>query len=204
MKGVLLLSGGFDSPVAGYLMKKEGIEIIAIHFSLEPFTDDSAEKKSIELAKKLGIKKIYVIKQGDVHAEIIEKCKHKYYYIIGRRIMWRIAEKIAKKEKCDFLITGENLGQVGSQTLDNMSVIDSAVKIKILRPLLCKDKVEIINLAKQITTYEVSCGPEMCCVLGPKHPATKSKLEDIQNEEKKLNIKKIINKSLKETKKIDL
>ncbi|MBW3023223.1 7-cyano-7-deazaguanine synthase, partial [Candidatus Woesearchaeota archaeon] len=144
MKALLLLSGGIDSPVAAYIMKEKGVEIIALHFSLEPFTDDLPERKSKQLCKKLGIKKMYVVKQGDIHAEIVDKCEHRYYYVISRRLMWRVAEKIAEKENCDFLITGENLGQVGSQTLDNMGVVDNAVKMKILRPLLTYDKNEII------------------------------------------------------------
>ena len=204
MKGLLLLSGGIDSPVAGYLMKNKNVELIAVHFSLEPFTDNTPEKKSMELARKIGIKKLYVVKQGDAHSEIVEKCEHRYYYVIGRRLMWRIAEKIAEKEKCDFLVTGENLGQVGSQTLDNMAVTDNAVKIKILRPLLCNDKSETINIAKQIGTFELSSGPEMCCVLGPKHPATKSTIEIIKKQEEKLDIKRLINQSMEELKVAEL
>ena len=204
MKGLLLLSGGIDSPVAGHLMKKKGVELLAVHFSLEPFTDNSPEIKSIELAKKIGIKKLYVIKQGDAHSEIVEKCEHKYYYILGRRLMWRIAEKIAEKEKCDFLVTGENLGQVGSQTLDNMAVTDNAVKMKILRPILCNDKSETIDIAKQIGTYELSSGPEMCCVLGPRHPATKSTVGIIEEQEKKLDIKRLINQGSEDIKIVEL
>jgi thiamine biosynthesis protein ThiI len=204
MKGLLLLSGGIDSPVAGILAKKKGIDLVALHFSLEPFTDDTAEKKSIELAKIMGIKKLYVVKHGEIHAEIIKNIQHRYYYIVTRRLMWRVAEQIAEKEKCDFLITGENLGQVGSQTLDNLTVIDKAVKIKILRPILCNDKNDTVEMAKKMGTYDQSCGPEMCSVLGPKHPATGSNLRIIENEEKKLDLQKLLNDSLKNIRIIDL
>ena len=196
MKALALLSGGFDSPVAIYLMKDK-LEIEALHFSLEPFTNNTPEKKSIELCKELGIKILYVINHSKEHEEIVNKCDHKYYYIISRRLMYKVAEKLCKKLKCDFLLTGENLGQVGSQTLSNMNVISQAVDMPILRPLLCYDKDQIIKLARKINTYEISKGPEMCNVLGPKHPATKSNLEIINKEESKLKIDKLIENSLK-------
>jgi thiamine biosynthesis protein ThiI len=110
--------------------------------------------------------------------------------------MWRVAEKIAENEKCDFLVTGENLGQVGSQTLSNLTVIDKSVKMKILRPVLCNDKNETIAMAKKFGTYELSSGPEMCSVLGPKHPATSSTAEVIENEEKKLDLQKLLKQSM--------
>ena len=204
MKALLLLSGGIDSPVAGMIAKQKGIELIAVHFSLEPFTDDTAEKKSIELAKIIGIKKLYVIRHGEIHAEIVKNIQHKYYYIVTRRLMWRVAEKIAEKEKCDFLITGENLGQVGSQTLSNLTVIDKAVRIKILRPILSNDKNETVELAKKLGTYELSCGPEMCSVLGPKHPATGSTVEIIENEERKLDLQRLLKQSMDNIRVIDL
>ncbi len=196
MKGILLLSGGIDSPVAGKLATDKGVEIVAVHFSLEPFTGRSAEEKAIKIAKAIGIRNVYVVQHGQIHADVVKKTNHKYYYIITRRLMWRVAEKIAEKENCDFLITGENLGQVGSQTLDNLTVIDNAVKIKILRPLLCNDKNEIIKLAKEFGTYDLSTGPEMCTVLGPKHPATKSTEELIKKEEEKLDLQKLLKQSL--------
>lgn len=195
MKALLLLSGGFDSAVAGYLMKEKGVEVTALHFSLEPFTNNTPELKSKEIAEKFGFKLI-VVKHGRHHEEIANKCKHRYYYVLTRRLMYRIAKKIAVQEGCDFLITGENLGQVGSQTLQNMYVIDNAVKINIIRPLLTWDKHEIIEFAKKIGTYEISKGPEMCSVLGPKHPATKAKLEVIKKEEKKIDIDKMVKDAL--------
>ena len=204
MKALLLLSGGIDSPVAGMIAKGKGIDLVAIHFSLEPFTDNTAEQKSVALAKKIGIRKLYVVRHGEIHAEIVKSCNHRYYYIITRRLMWRVAEKIAEREKCDFLITGENLGQVGSQTLDNMAVIDNAVKMKILRPILSNDKNETIELAKKFGTYELSSGPEMCSVLGPRHPATKSTVEIIESEEQRVDMQNLLKLSLDNAKVAEL
>ena len=181
-KGLLLLSGGFDSPVAGWLMKQRNMDISAIHFSSEPFTDKTPEEKCVDLAKKLGIKKLFVAKVGQALSEMTKKCEHKYYYVLQRRLMWRVAEQIATKENIDFLITGENLSQVSSQTLQNMKATDAAVKLPILRPVLCNDKQEIIDLAKKIGTHDLSKGPELCCVLGPKSPITKARIEGVERE----------------------
>ncbi len=201
MKALALLSGGFDSAVAIYLMKKQ-LEIYALHFSLEPFTNNTPEKKSIELAKKLKIKNLYVINHSKEHEEIVNKCEHKNYYIISRRLMYRVAEELARKLNCNYLLDGCNLGQVSSQTLSNLSVISQSVNMPILRPLLCYDKDQIIKLARKIETYEISKGPEMCNVLGPKHPATRSNLEIIEKEETNLNIKKLIESSLNSLRKV--
>ncbi len=196
MKAILLLSGGFDSPVAGYLLNKKNIELIALFFSLEPFTDEQAEEKANKLSEKIGCTKFLVVKNGLQHKEIIEKCNNRYYYVLTRRLMYRIAEKLAEKYACDFIATGENLGQVGSQTLANMNVIDNAVKIKVIRPLLCNDKVETINLAREIGTYEISKGPEVCCVLAPKNPVTGTTVKRIEKEEENLDIPKMVNEAL--------
>ena len=203
-KGLLLLSGGIDSPVAGYLMKRKGTELLAIHFSLEPFTDNAPEKKTRILAKKIGCKKLFVIKHGNQHAEIVDKCTHRFYYVLTRRLMFRIAEKIAETERCDFLITGENLGQVGSQTLENMHVIDQAIGMEVARPILCNDKNETIALAREIGTYDISKGPEVCSMLGPKHPATRSTLEKIEMLEKNLDIQKMVEEAVKNRIEIEL
>jgi len=202
MKGLLLLSGGIDSPVAGYIMKKQGVELKAVHFSNEPFTDAGAEKKSAVLAQKLGFTKFIVVPFGDIQAEVVKNCTHKYFYVLTRRLMLRISEKILKKEKCDFIVTGENLGQVGSQTLKNMAVITQSIKTLILRPLLTNDKQETIDIANEIKTYEISKGPEICSLLGPKHPATRSRIEDIEIEEKRLDIDNIVKKGFESRKEI--
>ncbi len=187
-RGLLLLSGGFDSPVAGWMMQKKGFEVFAVHFSSKLITDIESEKKSRKLADFLGIKKLFVIDISKELIKISKTCEHRYYFVLMKRMMYRIAEKIAKREKCKFLITGENLAQVSSQTLQNLSVIDKATKLEVLRPLLGFDKQEIMDLAKKIGTYETSCGPEHCDALGPAHPATRAREDDILREEAKLDI----------------
>ena len=186
MKGLLLLSGGFDSPVAGYLLSKEGAEVLAVHFSNVPFAGEEAEMKSRELTEVLGFKKFFLVNLSKGFAEIAKKCNRKFYFILSKRLMLREAEKIAKKERCDFLITGENLGQVSSQTLPNLFVIDRSVSIPIIRPLIGLDKIDIINMCKEIGIYELAKGKECCDALGPEHPATISREEVILEEEEKL------------------
>lgn len=195
MKGLLLISGGFDSPVAGYLMQQKGVEINAIHFSYEPFTDNGPEIKARKASEILGFKSFLVINISKDCEKIAKECNHKLYFVLTKRLMLKKAEEIAKKENYDFLITGENLAQVSSQTLSNLRSITDAVKIQVLRPLLTFDKLEIINLAMKIGTYEVSKGPEVCDILGPKHPATKSDLEEIKLEEEKIKIFKLVHRT---------
>jgi thiamine biosynthesis protein ThiI len=187
-RGILLISGGIDSPVAGYLMKKRGFDIIAVHFSNDKFAGPEPEQKSRKLAKKIGVKKYIVVDISNILKEIAEKCDQRYYFVLMKRLMYRLAEKIAAKEKCGFLITGENLAQVSSQTLQNLVVINKAVSIPVLRPLIAYDKMEIVALAEKIDTFETSKGPEMCDVLGSKHPSTQSQESAILGEEKKVNM----------------
>ncbi len=186
MKALLLLSGGYDSAVAGMLLRKNGVPLLAVHFSGEPFTDKRAEEKSRELAEKIGCEKFFAIRFGKAQEQVVKHTEHRYYYIITKRLMLKAAERIALKEGCEYLATGENLAQVGSQTLRNMSIIDQATEMEILRPVLTFDKQEIVNLAKIFDTYALSSGPEMCSLLGPKHPATHAKQEVIEQEEEKL------------------
>lgn len=188
------MSGGIDSPVAGYLMKKKGFEIIAIHFANNKFVGKEPEQKSRKLAKKIGAKKYFSFDISDILKEIAEKCDNKYYFVIMKRILYRLGEKFAHKYKCEFLVTGENLGQVSSQTLLNLFVIHKAVKTIVLRPLIAYDKMEIVKLAEKIGTFEISKGPEMCDVFGSKHPSTQAKEEVILAEEKKANVDELLEK----------
>jgi len=192
MKGLLLISGGIDSAVAGNIMMQQGLELIGIHFSSEPFTNDEPEQKSIKLCKLIGIKKLLVVDAGRMFADIAKKAKHRYYYIITKRLMIRLAEAQASKHGCTFLVTGDNLGQVSSQTLDNLAIIAAAPSMTVFRPLLCYDKFEIIKKAIALGTFEISKGPEMCSVLGPKSPSTKATSENILQEESMLDMNSLI------------
>ena len=191
-KGLLLMSGGIDSPVAGYLMKKKDFQLVAVHFSNKKFAGNEPDAKSKKLAKKIGVKKYYSVDVSDLLKEIAEKCDNKYYFVIMKRIFYMLGEKMAKKYKCDFLITGENLGQVSSQTLSNLFVINKAINMPVIRPLICYDKMEIVKIAEKIGTFEISKGPEMCDVFGAKHPSTQAKEEIILAEEKKVDLNKLV------------
>jgi len=180
-KAIALLSGGIDSPVAMYLMK-DRVEVIAAHFHQQELTGPGEIEKVKRLLKRLEVKKAYLVPFTLVLKHIVEKCRHKEYYILQKIIMMKAAEKIAEKEGAKYLITGENLGQVSSQTLSNLVSITKHVKLEILRPLLTNDKEETIRKAKEIGTYEISEGPEICSLLGPKHPATKSDWQAIGRE----------------------
>lgn len=186
LRAVLLLSGGIDSPVAGWLMKQHGLDIIPIHFANYPFTEKEPEEKARKVAQLLGFSDLMVKDLGKEFARIAKLCNHRYYFVLSKRLMLREAEKTANKLGCKFIITGENLGQVSSQTLKNLTVIDKAVSMPVLRPLLTFEKQEIIDLAKKIGTYEISSGKEHCDALGPKHPATGVSEEKIIEEESKL------------------
>ncbi|MFH0961488.1 MAG: hypothetical protein V1820_02290 [archaeon] len=184
--GLLLLSGGIDSPVAGFLVKRAGFRLAAVHFSSEPFVGPEIEEKCGVLAKKIGAEEFLAENVGKDLEELASKCKYSLYYVLQKRLLLRRADKIAGKIGADFLVTGENLGQVSSQTLSNLAVIDSATRLPIARPLISFDKEEIIAIARKLGTFEISKGPEACCVLGPKHPATFSNIGQVLEEEQKL------------------
>lgn len=186
MKAILLLSGGFDSPVSGMLAKNKGIELIALHFSLEPFGSNESFFRSKELAKKIGVEKFYCLKAGKFFSELVVKCNPKFYFILSKRFMFKVAELLAVKEHAQAIISGENLGQVSSQTLHSMSVITQAISFPILRPVLAFDKEEIISLSRKFNFFELSSGPECCDAFGSKKPITHPKLEDVLLEEKAL------------------
>jgi thiamine biosynthesis protein ThiI len=203
-KVLALISGGIDSPVASYLMAKRGAENVWLHFHSFPLVS----QKSIEKVKKLAeifLKfqprlKVYLFPFSKIQMEIRVKSKPKYRILLYRRAMMKIAENLAQKEDCYAIVTGESLGQVSSQTLPNLEIIEKAVSIPILRPLIGMDKLEIINLAKKIGTYQISVLPqEDCCTLfTPKHASAKGNLKEIEKIEKSLNLKKSIKQSQKE------
>ncbi|MEF9951349.1 MAG: tRNA uracil 4-sulfurtransferase ThiI [Clostridium sp.] len=205
-KGGLLLSGGIDSPVAGYMMAKRGLEIISIYFHSHPYTSERAKEKVIDLGKILstytGGMKLYVVPFTKIQMDIIDKCRHDELTIIMRRYMMQISEMICEKEGALSLVTGESLGQVASQTLESMYVTNSAVKMPVFRPLVGMDKTDIIDISREIGTYETSILPyEDCCtIFVPKHPKTKPRLEDIEASETKIeNIQEMLEEAVRES-----
>lgn len=198
-RGLLLMSGGIDSPVAAFMMAKRGMTIDAIHFHSYPYTSQRALDKVKRLVKQLssymGDINLHIVNLLPIQEEIVKNCPASEVTILVRRFMMRIAEIIAKKNEDMMLITGESLGQVASQTAEALVVTDSSVNIPVMRPLIAMDKVDIMDLAKEIGTYEISIEPyEDCCtVFLPKHPVTKPKLNYIENSESALKVKELIN-----------
>src|SRR3989338_1452093 len=195
-KALLLLSGGFDSPVAGLLMREKGLGLEAVHFSSEIVTGKESTEKAKRLAKFLGLEKLFVCDISEPLIEFSRKCRHEYYFVLMKRLMYRIAERIAEREQCGFLATGENLGQVSSQTIENLYCIDASTKMQVLRPLIGFDKNEIIELAKKLGTHDTSIGVEHCDALGPTHPITKARLQDVLREEEKVPAQEFVEKAL--------
>ena len=196
--GVLLLSGGFDSPVAGHLMARQGLGLVAAHFSLEPITDDAAEVKTRSLCGIIGVPTLYVVRVGEAFAEVAHAANRRFYFILTKRLMVRLADAVADREGAEVLVTGENLGQVSSQTLASLRAIDAVARHPIVRPLIGFDKQEIVDRAKSIGTYEVSKGPEICDLLGPPRPATHARLDQIMEEEAKLPVDRLVAQCLEE------
>ncbi len=201
-KGMLLLSGGIDSPVAGWMMAKRGVEIEAIHYHSYPFTSDRAKEKVMDLARILAIYcgtiRLHSVNLLPIQKEINEKCPEEEMTILSRRFMMKIAEQIAKNNGCDALITGESIGQVASQTIEGLTVTNEAVTLPVFRPLIAMDKVDIVDIAKKIGTFETSILPyEDCCtVFLPKRPVIKPKVERIKGSENKLDVEGLIEKAI--------
>lgn len=202
-KGMLLLSGGIDSPVAGWMMAKRGMSIEAIHFHSYPYTSRRAQEKVEELARQISIYcgdfKLHIVNLLPVQEEIIKICPEEETTILVRRFMMKIAEKVGEQTGAKTLITGESLGQVASQTTESIVCTDQSVAMPVLRPLIAMDKVDIMDVAKKIGTYETSILPyEDCCtVFLPKHPVTRPKLESILHSEEKLNVDKLVAEAMK-------
>lgn len=201
-KATLLLSGGIDSPVAGWMIAKRGVQISAVHFHSYPYTSDRALEKVLTLARILsesccGIR-VHVVPFTKIQMEIHEKCPEEYSTLIMRRFMMRIAERVARQEGAEALITGESIGQVASQTMQALNTTDSVVNMPIFRPVIGFDKVEIIEVAKKIGTMETSSLPyEDCCtVFTPRHPATHPKMEKIELSETKLDGEALIEEAM--------
>lgn len=202
-KGMLMLSGGIDSPVAGYLAIKRGVKLECIYYESPPHTSIEAKNKVIELARKLSLYnneiKLHVIKFTDIQTAIYQNCPHEYLITIMRRMMYRIAERISRMNNCKIIVNGESIGQVASQTLASMNVINETVKIPVIRPVACFDKLEIIDIAKRIGTYETSILPfEDCCtIFVPEHPVINPTFEEAREYEKAIPYEDLIYEAIK-------
>ena len=192
---MLLLSGGIDSPVAGYMVSKRGVELEATYFHAPPYTSERAKQKVVDLAKLVSKYatpiKLHVINFTDIQLYIYDACPHDELTIIMRRYMMRIAEHFARKDKCLGLITGESIGQVASQTLQSLAATDEVCELPVYRPVIGFDKEEIVQISRKINTFETSIQPfEDCCtIFVAKHPVTKPNLKVIHRSEEKLNEK---------------
>ena len=202
-KALLLLSGGIDSPVAGYLMAKRGLKIEAVHFHSYPYTSEQAKEKVITLAKELceycDEIKLHIVSFTKIQEQIHMNCDPEYMITIMRRIMMRIAEKICNQNDLGAIITGESLGQVASQTMQSINVTNSVVSLPVFRPVIAFDKEDIVEVAEKIGTFETSILPyEDCCtVFLPKYPVIKPTIKKAEYQEKSLNIESLVDEALK-------
>ncbi len=202
-KGLLMLSGGIDSPVAGYLAIKRGVKLEALYFESPPHTSLEAKNKVIELARKLAVYnndiKVHIINFTEIQQAILQSCPREYLITIMRRMMYRISEIVARNNRCKVVVNGESIGQVASQTLTSMNVINEVVKIPVIRPVACFDKLEIIDLAKKIETYDTSILPfEDCCtIFVPDHPVINPEFDKAREYEKLIPYEEMIYKAIK-------
>jgi len=209
-RACLLLSGGIDSPVAGWMIAKRGVLLEAVHFESPPYTSERAKDKVITLARQLALwgtpSRVHIVPFTDIQREMYDKGPDSQLTILMRRGMMRIAEAIALKTGCRGLVTGESIGQVASQTLDSLLVTNEAVSLPVFQPLIGFDKLEIMDKARQINTYEISILPyEDCCtVFTPQHPVTHPKLDMIKESETLFDVPAMVEDALARTEVVEL
>jgi len=204
VKALGLLSGGIDSPVALYLMKERGCEVIPVYFDLQQFGGEDTKQRAIDCAKKLGFKEIYILPHGENLHQFTEKCETRFTCVFCKRMMMRIAGKLAEKLGAEALITGDSLGQVASQTPLNLLVETTASGLPILRPLIGFNKEETVQIARKIGTFQTSTSKAACCSATPEKPATRARPEQMESEEKKLDVEVLIKSSLAGAKRLIL
>ena len=201
-KALLLLSGGIDSPVAGYMIAKRGVQIEAVHFESFPYTSERAREKVFELAQEVsqyaGSFNVHVVSLTHIQEELVKHCEEDYFTLLLRRYMMAIADRLAHKLGCGGLITGESLGQVASQTMQALGVTDPLATLPVFRPCIGLDKEEIVQIARKIGTFETSIQPfEDCCtVFTPKHPRTRPELAKVLEQERKLDFEALVQEAL--------
>ena len=199
---VSLLSGGIDSPVSSYMMAKRGVVLEMLHFAAPPYTSDLARQKVLQLAQELtawcGRMSVHIVPLTEIQEQIRKQCPEEYFTLITRRFMMRIADRLAKEFDCRALVTGENLGQVASQTMEALRVSEDVTDLPVLRPLIGMDKEEIVRIARHIGTFDTSILPyEDCCtVFTPRHPKTKPHVEEVREIESVLDIEGLVSRAM--------
>ncbi|MEG1474816.1 MAG: tRNA uracil 4-sulfurtransferase ThiI [Longicatena sp.] len=209
-KALVMLSGGIDSPVASYLTMKRGVAIECIHYASPPYTSQAAQDKVLDLARLIashqGHIRVHIIPFTDLQLAIYKNCDESYAITIMRRMMYRIAQKVSEKQNCLAIVNGESIGQVASQTLESMRTINIVTQMPIIRPVACLDKLEIIDLAKKIDTYETSILPfEDCCtIFTPKNPVTKPTIKKAEFNEGRFDYETLLNECVEKMESIDV
>lgn len=201
-RAMLLLSGGIDSPAAGCMIAKRGVSLSAVHFESFPYTSEKALEKVREIARIMarytGPIRLHIVRFMDIQTLLSQKCPQQYITVLMRRFMMRIAESLAKKDNCLALVTGESVGQVASQTLESISVVDEVAKMPVLRPLVGMDKIEITHIAQRYGTFVTSILPyqDCCTIFVPKHPVTKPRIVDVKNAEERIEIESLVDDAI--------
>lgn len=209
-KALVMLSGGIDSPVASYLTMKRGVAIECIHYASPPYTSNAALEKVLDLARSVsryqGHIRVHIVPFTDMQLAIYQNCDESYAITIMRRMMYRIAEQICEKQKCLAIVNGESIGQVASQTLESMQVINQVTQMPVIRPVVAMDKLEIIAIAKKIHTYDISIQPfEDCCtIFTPKNPVTKPTLRKAEKMEARFDYGSLLKEAVEKTEFIDI
>lgn len=204
-KAMVMLSGGIDSPIASYLTMKRGVAIECVHYASPPYTSMQAREKVLELARLLapyqGHILVHIVPFTDLQLAIYEHCEESYAITIMRRMMYRIAERLAQKQNCLAIVNGESIGQVASQTLESMHTINAVTSMPIIRPVATMDKVEIIDLARKVGTYETSIQPwEDCCtIFTPKNPVTKPTIRRAEALERRFDFETLLEACVEQT-----
>jgi len=194
-KALTLLSGGIDSPVATYLMK-DTFDQTPVYFDNFPYAGPANRERAMMAARKLGFKEMIIVKHGPSLKDFAGKCEPRYTCVLCKRMMVRTASRLAQKRGCECLVMGDSLGQVASQTMQNIYVVSDAAELPVIRPLIAHDKNETIRIARKIGTYEISTIPMICCGIVPEKPSTQAVLETIHAEEAKIDIDALCKKEL--------
>lgn len=209
-KAMVMLSGGIDSPVASYLTMKRGVAIECVHYASPPYTSQAAQEKVLELARKIaphqGHIRVHIVPFTDLQLAIYKNCDESYAITIMRRMMYRIAQRLAQQQHCLAIVNGESIGQVASQTLESMQTINCVTNMPIIRPVACMDKVEIIDIARKIDTYDISIQPfEDCCtIFTPKNPVTKPTIHRAERLEARFDYEALLEDCLAKTESINI